>query len=276
MPAPSSTQHASSHMNGKARPDDSIKHRKTPSAPRANGATAPAVKLEGDGGKELANSIADISSSIEGIALVKEASMAEKMPKLNSGTDSTEDDQSHVSNSSSKPQSFDTKSLASVTTFALDEKESIRPDDSASVRAAEEDDFTHGQQFITGGTHMTSEQAALAARENPRFVAQNSLAVRRYPTLTIANQPRFGDLPLTPILTSEDPRPQKLLSPGPIDEQIPHSRLPTLAVVPDEKLLDALATPKDRLPLLQLEERIIAFINQDRSGLIVFCPSKVL
>lgn len=267
MPAPPHVQQASNHVGGRTSSDDNIKHRKTPSAHRTIAASPAVAKLDGEGPKNLTQSITDVTGAIEGLALVKEASMAGKVPKIAPGTDSTEDDQSHLSNSS-KPQSFDTKSMASVTTFALDEKESIRPDDSASVRAAEEDDFTHGQQFITEGTQITSEQAALAARANPRFVVQNSLAARRYPTLTIANQPRFGDLPLTPILTSGDPQPPKPSSPVPLDEQNSHSRLPVLAVAPDEKLLDALATPKDRLPLLQLEERVIAFLKQDRFVLI--------
>lgn len=51
-----------------------------------------------------------------------------------------EDERSHLSDSSTKPASFDTKSMASENTFGMDEKESLRPDDSASVQAADEDE----------------------------------------------------------------------------------------------------------------------------------------
>ena len=44
-----------------------------------------------------------------------------------------------------KPPSLDGKSITSGTTFALDEKESLRPDDSASVKAAEDDDTFSGR-----------------------------------------------------------------------------------------------------------------------------------
>ena len=51
----------------------------------------------------------------------------------------TEDSSTQLSSSdgSGKPPSIDGKSVASATTFALDEKESLRPDDSASLSAVE-------------------------------------------------------------------------------------------------------------------------------------------
>ena len=177
-------------------------------------------------------------------------------------TDSTGDDQSHLSNSSSKPQSFDTKSMASVTTFAMDEKESIRPDDSASVRAVDDDDFVPGQQFQITNQHMAAERA-FGARYNPRVQTNYPISTRRYPTLTTANQPRFGDLPLDPLAAFGPAHGAQDLSLDGVGGQEGSARPPTLAIHPDEKLLDALATPKDRLPLLQLEEKVIAFVSQD-------------
>ncbi|KAI9877613.1 MAG: hypothetical protein M1823_007076, partial [Watsoniomyces obsoletus] len=79
--------------------------------------------------------------AIEGLSLVGHMSLGTNGIKGAESADSIEDDQSHLSNSSTKQQSFETKSMASVTTFAMDEKESLRPDDSASVRAVDDDDL---------------------------------------------------------------------------------------------------------------------------------------
>jgi len=58
-----------------------------------------------------------------------------------------------------KPPSLDGKSITSGTTFALDEKESLRPDDSASVKAAEDDDTFSGRGSIVAGSRIGSEAA---------------------------------------------------------------------------------------------------------------------
>ena len=81
-----------------------------------------------------------VTAAIEGLSLVKDAVVPSGSLQSTGSGESVEDNHSHLSSSSTKQQSFDTKSMASVTTFAMDEKESIRPDDSASVRAAEDDE----------------------------------------------------------------------------------------------------------------------------------------
>ncbi|RMZ85940.1 hypothetical protein DV737_g252, partial [Chaetothyriales sp. CBS 132003] len=143
--------------------------------------------------------------------------------------DSGEDDQSHLSSSSTKQHSFETKSTASVTTFAMDEKESIRPDDSASVRAVDEED----------ADSTLSRNAPFSAEPDQ----MPTPAVRRFHTL--ANPPRFGTL--------EEPG----------SDQAEESET-TSSIEPAEghDLLDALASPKDRLALLQLEQKLVEFISQ--------------
>jgi hypothetical protein len=218
-------------------------------------------------------SIGDVTKppagAIEGLALVKNAALEKEAAKkrLLAGADSTEDDQSHLSNNSSRePPSFDTKSIASVTTFAMDEKESLRPDDSASVQAVDDEDSSSGPS-CDPSVQGEGEQVML-----PRVLPQSSgIAVgntRRYPSITLANPPRFGDLPMSPITESEEIRQARVIPQEMIDVDAPQlrgggvvHRQQTLAVMPDEKLLDALASPKDRLPLLQLEEKILAFIS---------------
>ena len=267
MPAPLPPQKSSNTSNEKSRVNENASARNLQSPKPVDLALPSTTKIGSSPKSGSTNGVNQLAGAIQGLALVKDAKSNENDQKTNPSTDSTEDDQSHLSNTSSKPQSFDTKSLASVTTFAMDEKESIRPDDSASVRAAEDDDFVHGPQYGPGLVQMTSEQAAMAARANPRFLPQSSLAARRYPTLTMANQPRFGDLPLSPISPSSEHQPTTvpLISEETILQE-DHRPVGILAISPDEKLLEALASPKDRLPLLQLEEKVIAFVSQERYG----------
>ena len=177
------------------------------------------------------------------------------------GTDSTEDDESQLSRSSTKGPGFDTKSMASVTTFAMDEKESLRPDDSASVQAGDEEE--NHSPFAGGITSSQRSSDVGAAPVRVQLRDGYNFPSRRPPMGTLLNPPRFGDFPLpssdeTGQAPNEARRPEMAVS-GPSPPQA-HM----LSVVPDEKLLDAMGTPKDRLLLLQLEEKIVAFITQSQ------------
>jgi hypothetical protein len=193
-----------------------------------------------------------LTNAIEGLSLVKDAKAFSAVLQSAGSGESLEDDQSHLSSSSTKQQSFDTKSMASVTTFAMDEKESIRPDDSASVRAVEDDEASIGPH---------KEESLAPHTRNPLRPSTSgvTIAARRYHTLTLTNPPRFGALPVPTIQAEidEQPPPSEVSSEQQSDA---HERAPSLPVAPDEKLLDALASAKDRLPLLQLEERFLALI----------------
>ncbi|OAX83866.1 hypothetical protein ACJ72_01768 [Emergomyces africanus] len=149
---------------------------------------------------------------------------------------SFEDDQTHLSNSSTKPTSFDSKSMASVTTFAMDEKESLRPDDSASVQAAEEDDSFSGPASGAPNSQVGSE----AGGRLYRITDYGALSER------IPNRTRLNNIGLPE-------------SASPNDQNVPG--LHSFPNEPDEKLLEAMNSPKDRLLILQLEEKIIAFIK---------------
>lgn len=200
-----------------------------------------------------------VANAIQGLSLVKDAPIQPSGPQSAQSGESLEDDQSHLSNSSSKQQSFDTKSLASVTTFAMDEKESIRPDDSASVRAAEDDETSSAatrELNFQRDLEPLGSNVRTSSRPNTSGV---TIAARRYHTLMLANPPRFGDLP-APVPQTESPGQQT--GPDALVEQPQdqHERTPSLPIPPDEKLLDALATPKDRLPLLQLEDKFLTFV----------------
>jgi len=180
--------------------------------------------------------------------------------------DSCEEDRSQLSSSSlNKPPSFDTKSLASVTTFAMDDKESIRPDDSASVRADDE----NPQSALSRNSSFQHDSDHPVHRTARVFPATITIPGRRFPTL--ANPPRFGNLPISPVLECQDVHMSQpsvpLISP---DE--PRASTSVVTMPPDEKLIDALASAKERLPLLQLEEKVLTFLNNTTNELLELPP----
>lgn len=167
-----------------------------------------------------------------------------------------EDEQSHLSNSSTKQHSFETKSMGSVTTFAMDEKESIRPDDSASVRAADDEDV--GSTLSRNSTFQNEPDVIMPPMRGPvRLVGPNLAHARRFPTLT--HPPRFGDLETSPISPEHENLSQleDISIATPKDDE----ELSTTPAPPDEKLLDALASPKDRIFILQVEEKLLMFMS---------------
>lgn len=180
----------------------------------------------------------------------------------------TEDDGSHLSNSSTKPPSFDTKSMASENTFALDEKESLRPDDSASVQATDEDEpFFVPPISGRPDNQVALERGSMGMRRplQDESVPVN-LAVQRLPVTTMANPPRFGEImPGVLQCFPQNVTSNNHLGANHLSLESPHQYSP--APMPlDERLIEAMGTPKDRLLLLQLEEKFLAFIIQSKYG----------
>ena len=98
-------------------------------------------------------------------SLVVNGSTSSAAHKLHIGhRDSASDDSAKADSGSelgAKPPSIDGKSITSGTTFALDEKESLRPDDSASVKAAaEDDDGLSIRGSLLAGSRLGSDIAA--------------------------------------------------------------------------------------------------------------------
>ncbi|PNP53296.1 hypothetical protein THARTR1_05990 [Trichoderma harzianum] len=153
-----------------------------------------------------------------------------------------------------KPPSLDGKSITSGTTFALDEKESLRPDDSASVKAAAEDDDSFSiRGSLIAGSRMSSDFAARA-----RGIQLGDMPDRRL-AQPVAGTHGIGIL--TPQSTSsEQPAQNPLRSAGGSSD--------ALNVIyrqaPDDKLLEALAAPRDRLFLLRLEKDVIDFVQDSK------------
>lgn len=165
---------------------------------------------------------------------------------------SFEDDRTHLSNSSTKPTSFDSKSMASVTTFAMDEKESLRPDDSASVQAVDEEESLSGPASGAPNSLIGSETGARGFNaQRPRAILQNSS-----PAFNESSTRGNGTIPPDSVSNN-------FVVPNPEAFQGGRS-LHGFPEEPDGKLLEAMKTPKDRLLILQLEEKIRHFIQNSK------------
>lgn len=172
------------------------------------------------------------------------------------------DDTSQKGDSSSdlgtKPPSLDGKSITSGTTFnALDEKESLRPDDSASVQAAAEDDDAFSVRgSLIAGSRMGSEVAARFHR-----IQLGDMPPRSVPhQLVIAESGNQGAV--TPQSASSEQIPvtdAKIALVG--STSTPNG---LYGQNPDEKLLEAMQSQKDRLFLLKLEEMVIDFVQDSK------------
>lgn len=204
---------------------------------------------------ELALSLA---VGIKNLDMKDEDSDAYTPESANDPKRSDNDSQTNLSDSSTKPTSFDTKSMASVTTFAMDEKESIRPDDSASVQAEDLESLSGAppsQASSDRGLRAIREQYGTSA-EYIRTSLQTSTAA--HPQILS----RCGD----PNLDSRDAASLNETNQNtnifpPNDAAAMQHSFPTQ---PDEKLIEAMNSSKDRLLVLQLEEKVIGFVKNSR------------
>ncbi|KAF2275154.1 uncharacterized protein EI97DRAFT_78762 [Westerdykella ornata] len=176
----------------------------------------------------------------------------------------SEDNGTQLSSSdgSGKPPSLDGKSVASGTTFALDEKESLRPDDSASLRAVEEEDVMSPPDSIAAGSRVGSDSGgARAFRDQLHEIAisQRAAPPGRFPN---AVSHHHGH-----TLYDPNQAPNGIGRPmsQPIANGMATMGLPqSLPAIPDEKLMEALESPRDRLFVLKLEQDFIDFIKDSR------------
>lgn len=164
--------------------------------------------------------------------------------------DSFEDDRTHLSNSSTKPTSFDSKSMASVTTFAMDEKDSLRPDDSASVQAIDEEESLSGHASGAPNSLTGSESGARFRDVQRRMPSHNTISI-----FNDGSQRTNG-----PTGTNSMANNFVVSNPNAFPGQPIHGFPPE----PDEKLLEAMKSPKDRLLILQLEEKVRSFIQNSK------------
>ncbi|KAJ5689664.1 hypothetical protein N7462_004056 [Penicillium macrosclerotiorum] len=182
---------------------------------------------------------------------------------------SFEDDRTHLSTSSTKMTNFDSKSLASVTTFAMDEKDSVRPDDSASVQAIDEEESLSGATSGAPNSIAGSEAGSRSLRDHFR----DGNALRPRGVLPVPGLLFNGGNQRCPVVIPPDSVSNNFVVPADPatlqDNQV--SRI--FPVDPDEKLLEAMNSPKDRLWILQLEEKIRHFIKESNEQSLELPPS---
>ncbi len=176
-------------------------------------------------------------------------------------TASTDDGATQVSssNSSAKQPNLDNKSMASVTTFALDEKESIRPEDSASLKATEEEDRLSAQGSGPPGSRVGSDSGARAFRDQLREISNMAAPIPR----GVPGDPFAPALIMNPSVAYEDGTIQPAVQPP----SLPPQNLPGMMVqqtVPDERLVEALSSGRDRVWVLKLEQDIIDFVKDSK------------
>lgn len=170
-----------------------------------------------------------------------------------------DDDHTQLSSSSTKITNFDSKSLASVTTFAMDENNSVRPDDSASVQAIDEEESLSGPASGAPNSVTGSEAGGRAFKDFRDGNAQRPRGVLPVPGPLFIGSNQHGNVSIPPDSVSNNFVTPAIPS-GLPDGASPHG----FPLHPDEKLVEAMKSPKDRLLILQLEEKIRYFISDSR------------
>lgn len=244
----------------------------TPSVPTAADSPAQvkqaAATTGGSTESQVVEGLKDLKIDTEtpGLVVNGTGSAGTEHSSKNGNSQTPSDENSQRADSSSelgtKPPSLDGKSITSGTTFALDEKESLRPDDSASVKAAAEDDdaFSVRGSLMAPGSRMGSEVA----------VRMHQIQLGDMPPRMITTR-----VPLNAINQGASTPP----SSGSDKQQVTEAKLPLVAGTatpdglggnmfyrqnPDEKLLEAIQSPKDRLFLLRLEAQVINFVQDSK------------
>ncbi|KAI0472691.1 hypothetical protein GGR56DRAFT_577469 [Xylariaceae sp. FL0804] len=186
----------------------------------------------------------------------------------NDGT-STSDEVSQKADSNSemgtKAPSLDEKSITSGTTFALDEKESLRPDDSASVKAAEDDESFSIRGSLIANSRMGSEGARV------HRLRIGDMPERRIVQLLPEAQDHGVGTPQSGASSQQPPveKPQALVTANGSSDAFNS----IYGQNPDEKLLEAMQSPKDRFFLLQLEQEVINFVQSSKEPYMDLPPN---
>lgn len=181
-----------------------------------------------------------------------------------------EDNSTQVSSSSGsfKPPSDNGKSTYSLNNLSLDEQESIRPDDSASLRAVEEEEMASPPGSLPAGSRQGSDHGAGAFLGAGAFQDQFHHISAMNPQ-TQAHRAVANGRALNPLQSAYqhmfDPN-QVASGPGPAAQPI-STVMPKIEgfdgslTVADQPLVAALQNPRDRLFVVRLEQLFAGFIN---------------
>lgn len=170
-----------------------------------------------------------------------------------------EDNSTQVSSSSGsvKPPSDNGKSTYSVNTLLLDEQESIRPDDSASLRAVEEEDVTSPPGSLPAESRQGSDHGAGAFRDQLHHISAMNSQAQAQRGIAIPHPSPYQHMYDAAQQMASDPRA------APVDLAMP--KMPHYAstlTAADQPLVTALQNPRDRLFVIKLEQILARFINE--------------
>lgn len=173
-------------------------------------------------------------------------------------------DDSHLQSSSlgnvGKRENSDTKSITSRTTLTLDEKESLRPDDSASMKAAAEEDTSSPSESVAAKSISDPNIRAFHDQLHEIDRTESSRMIVQRPS-----HPQGSHVPVQHnggIVFGAQPGPPPVIHPDVMRiPPKPSGPPPDLHVTPDPKLLEALQSPKDRLYVLKVEQDLIDFMT---------------
>lgn len=218
------------------------------------------IPLAGASGNDLARVVQEIDLSPHKDRQGSGSSSDDQENGLLKRENSFDDDRTHLSTSSTKMTNFDSKSLASVTTFAMDEKDSVRPDDSASVQAIDEEESLSGAASGAPNSVTGSEAGGRVFRDHFR----DNIALRPRGILP-APVPGFNDgNSQGAVIIPPDSVANNFVVPVNPDSPANSPSLHSFPLHPDEKLITAMENPKDRLMVLTIEEKVRAFIEYSR------------
>lgn len=206
---------------------------------------------------DLGRAVQDIDITLQKDRIGSTLSLEGQENGLLKRENSFDDDRTHLSNSSTKMTNFDSKSLASVTTFAMDEKDSVRPDDSASVQAIDDEESLSGPASGAPNSVTGSEAGGRGFRDQFR----DGSALRPRGILPVPGPLFNGTSQRGVVAIPPDSVSNNFVVPANTGSLSGGSDLHGLPKDPDEKLLEAMKSPKDRLLILQLEEKIRDFIK---------------
>lgn len=156
-----------------------------------------------------------------------------------------------------RKENSDTKSVTSRVTFTMEEKESLRPDDSASMQAGQDEDSYSVQGSAVAISRVTSDPDARAFDDQLQEINQTGMASQfppRMPGVFHASHQNGAiiytssqEASFSKTVAEQDRRPRA----------VPSSAM----IPPDEKLLEALTSPRDRVFVLKIEQDIIDFVK---------------
>ena len=233
-------------------------------SPHAIAESSSAVALRGD-----------LASSISRLAITGCTTVERNGTYVSRSESRSEDQPVQAPSTTARVVDSGGKKLTSSITFLMDERESLRPDDSASTKTGDDFDSNTAPIPLYPNPGTGSDIAAKAFRDQFMKISESigpvpiplptyPIVRRILPSMSVNNA--NGALPMQPVRV-----PSPVAIPRIRETAVAHSNGNAFEYPyqkPDEKLFEALESPKDRLFLLRLEQEIISFVRDSRYDMI--------